>query len=605
MKIHNLINRISLLIGFALITSTLYTCKNPIKDFKIGIKADATTAPSTVKVYDIVTNTSIEVSGSLPVTISGKDAYRIYTPGGYQTFAVSQGQILISLRKGDNPTVEKPIEFNIIIEPDGYLPIVYPVTLTSSLPSDFSIGLVNLNNLPKGSTKTKVEPPVVIDTVTKKTTAPIVIKTDTANTSGGTPPPVTTVTVPTGTQLQDKEGKPIELPAGDTTAKLTTQIVFFPPTEQALNSFPGGLETSKIQDTSGNDLKQGTLAPAGWVNIDMKIGNTEVKNFSTPIVVNMELDPNTINPTTDAPYVEGDSINIYSKSEGDENWVLESVAAVIKNNTTGKLEVPMQVSHLSIWAAANFSVSCNTKFTMTLANDDTQNPINLTVAIYSPKTTNPLERGNIMRSANITLQPGATINTNGEFNNWKPTKGNKYFVVVTQQGNTTPLLDIGPTELCGNTPPTYTSSPSTNQMVFKVRIQCINGNSVLIPAGTKVYYIDEDIYQATLVGTGAFQHKVDPSDNIPNNPWKFVIADQKKIGGTDFNIITLASTPNSPALSVGSKYRFSVYYDTGVGKGSREDKIFPESGLPLTQSNIDSYKGNVTLIPVTLSSCPF
>ena len=149
---------------------------------------------------------------------------------------------------------------------------------------------------------------------------------------------MTTVTVPTGTQLQDKDGKPIELPAGDTSTTLKSQIVFFPPTEQSLNSFPGGLETSNIQDTSGNDLKEGTLSPAGWVNIDMKIGNTQVKNFSTPIVVSMELDPTTINPNTEAPYVEGDSINIYSKSEGDENWVLESVAGVIKNSSTGKLD---------------------------------------------------------------------------------------------------------------------------------------------------------------------------------------------------------------------------------------------------------------------------
>ena len=318
MKTIHTIKGFTLILGITLLSGLFFTCKKgPIDNFKININASATTAPSTIKVYDVTTNTKIEVSGSVPVTITGRDANRIYTPGGYQTFAVDQGKIDISLRSGANPTPEKPFEFNINIAPDGYLPVIYPVTLTSTLPSDFSIGLVNLNNLPKGSTQTKVDPPVVIDTATKKTTTPIVIKTDSVPPSGGTPPQVTTVTVPAGTQLQDKEGKPIELPAGDTTAKLTTSIVYFPPTEQSLNSFPGGLETSNIQDTSGNDQKAGTLAPAGWVNIDMKLGNTDVKNFSTPIVVSMELDPNTINPNTDAPYVEGDSINVYSKSEGD------------------------------------------------------------------------------------------------------------------------------------------------------------------------------------------------------------------------------------------------------------------------------------------------
>ncbi|MCX6187481.1 MAG: hypothetical protein NTU43_10885 [Bacteroidetes bacterium] len=604
MKTTYTIKGFTLIIGITLLTSLFYTCKKgPIDNFKIGINATATTAPSTIKVYDVTTNTKIEVSGSLSVTITGKDAHKIYTPGGYQTFVVDQGQILISLRSGVNPTPENPFEFNINIAPDGYLPVIYPVTLTSTLPSDFSIGLVNLNNLPKGSTQTKVNPPVVIDTVTKKTTTPIVIKTDSIPPSGGTPPQVTTVTVPTGTQLQDKEGKPIELPKGDTTAKLTTQIVYFPPTEQALNSFPGGLETSTIQDTSGNEQKAGTLSPAGWVNIEMNIGNTEVKNFNTPIVVSMELDPNTINPNTEAPYEVGDSINIYSKSEGDENWILESVSAVFKNPNTGKLEIPMQVSHLSIWAAANFSVACGTIFKLTLSNDDTENPVNFVVKIYAPSTLNPLVKSaSPLKNVTITVQPGATITTTNQFNNWKPVAGKKYFVQFDEPGNPIPLQIIGPTELCGNTPPTYTSNPAPNKMVFKVLIKCTNGNTVLIPAGTKIYFIDDNIYNNTLVGSGNFQHKVDPSDNIVNNPWNYVIADQRRIGGTDYNVITLPST----ALTVGSSYRFSVYYDTGVGHGSREDKIFPEGGLPLTQEQLTSYRGHVTLMPVTLSGqCPF
>ena len=168
------------------------------------------------------------------------------------------------------------IQSNININPDGYLPVVYPIKLTSIKPTSFRIGMVSLKSLPKGSSLTNTAPPVVIDTTTKKTTTPIVIKTDTTNT-GGTPPPVTTVTVPVGTQLQDKDGKPIELPAGDTSTSLKTQIVFFPPTEQSLNSFPGGLETYNNQYTTGNALKEGILAPVSWEKIDMNIGNTQDK----------------------------------------------------------------------------------------------------------------------------------------------------------------------------------------------------------------------------------------------------------------------------------------------------------------------------------------
>jgi hypothetical protein len=151
-------------------------------------------------------------------------------------------------------------------------------------------------------------------------------------------------------------------------------------------------------------------------------------------------------------------------------------------------------------------------------------------------------------------------------------------------------------------------------MVFKVSIRCSNGNSVLLPAGTKVFFVDNTVYNNMIVGTGNAQHKVDPSDNIPGNPWQTVIAGVKSIGGINFNIITLPST----ALLAGSNYRFAVYYDTGVGTGSREDKLFPEmvnpsqsqdptglTGPTFTATQLESYRGSVTLIPVTLATCPF
>ena len=403
------------------------------------------------------------------------------------------------------------------------------------------------------------------------------------------------------------------MPAGDTSTTLKSQIVFFPPTEQSLNSFPGGLESSNITDTSGNALKQGTLAPAGWVNISMKIGNTDVKNFSTPIVVNMELDPKTINPNTDAPYNQGDSINIYSKSEGDENWVLESVSGIIKNPNTGKLEVPMQVSHLSVWAAANFSVACGTPFSLTLTNESASLR-NFLVIIFKPNASNPLAIGTMVTSGFITLLPNQQLTTTNEFNNWSPSAGKKYFVLYYEVGNPVALQTFGPVELCGTTPPPYTIKPSDGSMVFKISIKCSNGNSVLLPKGTKVYFIDNDVYNSTLVGEGNAAHKVDPSDELPNT-WQTLITDVQNIEGKDYNVVTLPQG----SLSINKNYRFSVYYDTNSGNSrSREDKIFPEmlnptqaqdptgsSGPKLTQVQLDSYANTITPFIVNLSTCPF
>jgi hypothetical protein len=150
MRIQDSIKTIKLIVGIACLTSLFYTCKDPIKDFKIAIKAEATTAPTSIRIYDVTTNTRLNVDGSVPVTITGKDARYIYTPGGFKTFAIFEGQLLISIRSGAaNPTPENPLEFNVNISPDGYLPVIYPIKLTSIKPASFRIGMVNLKNLPK------------------------------------------------------------------------------------------------------------------------------------------------------------------------------------------------------------------------------------------------------------------------------------------------------------------------------------------------------------------------------------------------------------------------------------------------------------------------
>ena len=111
MKILNSIRGFAFTLGIASLTSLFFTCKNPVENFKIAINATATSAPSSIRVYDVTTNTRLSVDGSVPVTITGKDAHYIYTPGGYQTFAIFEGQILLSLRNGVNPTPENPIQY--------------------------------------------------------------------------------------------------------------------------------------------------------------------------------------------------------------------------------------------------------------------------------------------------------------------------------------------------------------------------------------------------------------------------------------------------------------------------------------------------------------
>lgn len=598
---------IKIVVAIAILAIVFNSCKrSPTEGFVVSINATATTSPSSIRVFDVSTDTRLSVDGILSVKLTGKDANRIYTPGGYQSFIVSEGQILFSLRNGDNPTIENPLEFNVVIEPKGYLAVTYPIKLTSNVSTSFNIGMVNLNNLPKGSTlivkPTEKGPsgdPIVTDT-SGKTSAPITIVTDT---TGDTKEKVKVV-IPSGTKLQDDDGKAIK---GD---NISTSIVFFKPTEEGLKSFPGGTENSNIVDTLGNKKDDGSMSPAGWVNIDIKVDGNAVKNFDKPIDVDMDLDPTILNPETDQPYKEGEIINIYSKSEGDEDWTLEGTAIIIKSSTSGKLSVPMKVSHLSVWAAANFSVACGTVFSITLKNTGSTSR-QFVVSISKTNAGAPPTRGTNVAFAVLTIPANSTLTTTNQLGNFKPASGKKYFVDYWEVGNPNLVETFGPDLLCGATPPAFTIFPSVGTMEFVIQVKCSNGNQIILPKGTRVYFIDNNIYNTyPLIGTGNANHKVDPADNRAGT-WSY----------TDINVVSNYNTITLPtsAISAGKNYRFSVYYDTNSGGSrSREDKIFPTmvsptqsqdvtgmSGPKLTAGDIAAMNGHITPIIVTLASCPF
>ncbi|MBC7381516.1 MAG: hypothetical protein H7296_00805 [Bacteroidia bacterium] len=550
--------------------SLLYSCKNPIEGFALTLKADYTTAPNTFRILDAKTNAPASVPAFTEVKITGKDAGLVFEPSGSKIIKMVDGAIQLAFRKGVKPTKTNPLLFNIVIEVEGYLPLIYPVEICSVKPLSQNISLVNMASLPLGTSLVK-------STVTTdnggKMAAEISIKNNIISGKNES----STVTIPMGTQMQEANGVPI-------TGNIEASVIHFTGNSTAaLNSFPGGLFSNKVKTKEGITLPAGSFNPVSWIVMDMTAGNKVVKKFSKPVSATMELSASLINPVTKVVYKEGDGLTIWSRSNGEEFWIKESVATVAKNNLSGKLEVTMQMTHLSAWAAANFNQTCEQDVKITITNND-----------------NFITRSNIAVSKNIDgsnyvqigefsaeLMPGSNIiNLKDYFNDYSFTANDLFKAVVTFDG-ATPLF-IGPTFFCGATIPVTLPTTDRNTIDYKLSIKC-NQNFILLPDNYKVYYIKEADYQNTIINEPV-AHKVNPYDLNPSGQsyYKQVFA-KSVTGNANFSMISLLKS----SLVAEAEYRCIIYY-----QNQRYDKKFM---APL-KSVLDA--GQTQDLEVTIENCP-
>lgn len=556
--------------------TTFQGCKvgDPLEGVTIAIKADAVSAPYEFRVVDAKTGTQANLPDNYIVKVTGPGASQVYTPGGSRTIRVFQGILQFSLRKGYNPTSENPLKFNFEFSGTSYLDLVYPVEITSSTQFSKTISLVNFENPPAGSSGKKEPVPTGSDgsaTDTIKITVPKTAeKTEEAK-----------VVINEGTILKDKDGNPV-------TGSLEAKVLHSTPTEDALASFPGGTNVGETKDASGNSQAGGEMKPAGWVDMKISAGSSSVKSFSTPIEVNMEINPTTINPSTSVPYKEGDDMEVYSLSEGEGNWVKEGTTKVIKNAETGKLEAPMSVTHLSVWMAGVKLQACNQKLKLEFNNTVNTNPMSIIIEIRNAGASASIFR-------QTTTVP-ATTNTTVEYD-FKPAENVRYDVYATTNGNTFEYKNV---LLCGTTQSITIPSAGSGQIGFKITIKCENGNQVLLPDNYTVYYIREGEYQnpANIVPeiNGKPEHKIDPSDGVFNNvSWKSAKVRAVQTSTENYNLLVMSTSDSY--FTTGHQYRFSVYYNDG-SKTSREDY--------LTVEYTDVIKGSgVFPVDITISTCPF
>lgn len=349
----------------------------------IEINNNILTQQALISVVDLVNPENLEGNDKLKVEVLGEQAKYIVTNTGENNSNLKIIDGNINLAINPNLTYTDAVKVLLKISGEGYLTTTLPVEI---YPEDElvtkSINIVNKSNTVQGVDY--VENSTTLTNNTLSSEYSIITPATKATTK-------TTITVESGTVFKDADGNDIS------GANLTSEVAHFSlDTDDAIASFPGTLSPLSVIDDNGEEDNDSAFITAGFASIDMYVDGTEVKNFSKPISVSIEIPNNYINPETGNIIEIGDEIPIWSYDD-DGQWTYEKVGTVTMN-TDGNYNITFTTTHLS-WYNLDFHIrGCNSYRRLDVIAPANSNlhidSFKLTYDIVYASNNQPLRRSN-------------------------------------------------------------------------------------------------------------------------------------------------------------------------------------------------------------------
>lgn len=388
----NTLLKIALIFGL-IISLIMIKCTDALKDVQITVNSDVFKYTSLID----ITSSSGASMDDATVTISGTDAAKIYNMDGYQDFKVNGGIVTFAVDPNNTPNENDPVEFNVTIKKSGYSTVNIPVVITAKDSSSLQyIVMVDNANPPAGVTSKSNTINIDDGKVSGDTT--IVVG------SGTVEDGATTIDLKAGTQFKDAGGTVF----GSLTEVKTTTLTVDAASNDGLAVFPGGSLTQNAVKTEGGSSAAGTLFPAGLTEVTMTANGQEVKGFTTPVQINLQLNPDFVNPSTNQVIKVGDELKVYSYSADNGYWQYENTAAVV--NKEGHLMVTITTSHLTWFMAGSFNSACGSNLSLKVKADWLVNGVTtpVTFKLYSTKDGNSTP-DKVISTTTITAKDGDTV----------------------------------------------------------------------------------------------------------------------------------------------------------------------------------------------------
>ena len=271
------------------------------------------------------------------LSIEGKDKDKIYSVFGEKAITINNvsGIANLAIPRSIHPTADNPLLITAVIKAPGYIDTRKNFEITGDTVSNFEIvRMVSLDQPPTGVT---IKNTVISVDAAKGVMQDVSFNTPTADAKTEN----AFVTVKAGTKMFDTDGNPV---SGSINVSL---IHYDAKNETSINCMPGGLSFRGARNMAGENIGDDDFTTLGFINMSMEAGGKQIKTFSQPLDMAIEINPDIFLPLQQRNVQAGDTIPVWSLNETDNTWQGETIAIVSQKN--GKLVASYQQKHLSIW----------------------------------------------------------------------------------------------------------------------------------------------------------------------------------------------------------------------------------------------------------------
>ena len=278
-----------------------------------------------------------KVPENATLSIEGKDKDKIFSVFGEKIITINSvsGIANLAISRNTKPTPENPLLITVVVKAAGYIDTRKNFEITADSASNFEIvRMVSLTQPPMGVT---IKNTVITVDATKGAMKDVSFNTPTADAKTEN----AYVTVKAGTKMFDADGNSV---SGDINVTL---IHYDAKNETSTSCMPGGLSFRGARNIAGEVIGDDDFTTLGFINMSMEAGGKQVKTFSQPLDMSIELNSDIVLPLQQRNVQAGDTIPVWSLNETDNTWQAETIALVTEKN--GKLVASYQQMHLSWW----------------------------------------------------------------------------------------------------------------------------------------------------------------------------------------------------------------------------------------------------------------
>ncbi len=453
--------------------------------------------------YDKVDNTV--------VTIDGPDADAVYNLTGYKSFKIQAGAIGLLLDPKKDFTDKDSYKVNLNFEKAGYLSRIIPITFYKEKPD--GLVLVNLIKIPvnlkPGIPAIIVDEGVNIAAIIQQKgtinsnglTAPIVITADPDKALNNNDITSTTLTIPTGIQMADEDGKPL-------VGSLVVTLITFSEEGSSTAFFPGGLFPEEVKLENGSIESGGLFVSAGFASITMTVNGVPVKYFNGQLItIRVNISKTAVNPENNLPFKAGDKIDVWSYDETLGKWAFQTNGIV--QGTANLLYVEFTSNHLCYFNLDYFEDSTakceDSSLKIIWAGTDETTPVQCRLKFSYTDGTDAGEWNQLYDTLDEFIYDGKEIVLKNV-----PRRPIQVEIYNLIEGNKMGTYKFGENSICNGNQSITINEPAPvpgPAVTCTYTAKCPQGYDVLPPVGSMVYFKEQGNTYYSLLYTVTTENK--------------------------------------------------------------------------------------------------